>query len=202
MTGMADGIYKISEWAMRLAYLNILFVLFSLLGIVAFGVGPAFMAMLVVVKKWMSQEEFPIFKTYLNEWKGSFIKGNLLGLLFITVGTILIVNYYILPQFNEHLRVVFTAGMLLLTLLYLMTVMYIFPLAVQFRQLSVKRCFKYGFVLGVTHPIFFLAWIVGVFIMYQLYRVFPGLLPFYAFSALAIWQFFVTRYVLLKVKIT
>ena len=37
MEGLIGGIYRYSEWIMRLAYINILWILFTLLGLVVFG---------------------------------------------------------------------------------------------------------------------------------------------------------------------
>jgi uncharacterized membrane protein YesL len=201
MNGMADGIYKLSEWFMRFAYINILFILFSVIGLVIFGVGPAFVAMLTVIKKWYSKEEFPVFKTYMNVFKSEFVQGNKLGVSCIAIGTILFVNFGIIQQFEPILRLMLTSAMVMLVVLYLMTFIYLFPLRVK-QKLPIGKCIKYGFIVGVTHPLYFFIWVVGMAIIYQTFRVIPGLIPFYGFSVGAVWLFFVTRLVLTKVNIT
>ena len=194
---MADGIYKVSEWVMRLAYVNFLFILFSAVGLVIFGVGPAFIAMLAVINKWFEQEEFPVFKTYWSLYKKELTKGNALGLICIGIGSVLIINFYIVQQFEPTMRLVLISSTVMLTLLFMMTFIYVFVLRMKY-QIGVKQCLKYSFILGVTRPLYFIVWLGGAFVIYNLLRFIPGLIPFFVFSIHAVWIFLITRGIQLK----
>ncbi len=78
MENLAMGYYRICTWIMRMAYVNLLWVAFSLLGLGIFGFFPATAAMFVVIRKWLSSEQdIPVFKTFWNAFKTEFIKINI-----------------------------------------------------------------------------------------------------------------------------
>ncbi|MBJ4025770.1 DUF624 domain-containing protein [Salmonella enterica subsp. enterica serovar Derby] len=49
---LANGFYRFCEWLMRLAYLNLLWIGFTLAGAVIFGLAPATAAMFAVTRQW------------------------------------------------------------------------------------------------------------------------------------------------------
>lgn len=64
-TGTVGGIYHISNWIMRLAYVNFLWILFTLAGFIVFGFFPATIATFAVVRKWIfDTTDIPIFTTF------------------------------------------------------------------------------------------------------------------------------------------
>ncbi len=50
-TSMIGGLYRICEWVMRLAYVNLLWIGIFWLGLVVFGFFPSSAAMFAVVRK-------------------------------------------------------------------------------------------------------------------------------------------------------
>nr|WP_052044317.1 DUF624 domain-containing protein [Alkalihalobacillus alcalophilus] len=66
-------LYTISDWIMRLAYINLLWLLFMIIGLFIVGFMPATVAMFTVIRMLLMKEEsVPIFKTFLT-----FLKRNL-----------------------------------------------------------------------------------------------------------------------------
>ncbi|WP_084028990.1 YesL family protein [Bacillus sp. J33] len=62
---------------MRLVYLNLLWIAFSLLGIVLFGFFPATAAMFSVVRKWiMGETDVRVFKEFWQTYRKEFWKAN------------------------------------------------------------------------------------------------------------------------------
>jgi uncharacterized membrane protein YesL len=60
---VTNGVYRFCEWVTRLAYLNLLWIMFSLAGLVVFGVMPSTIAMYTVTRRWLTEDvDIPIFK--------------------------------------------------------------------------------------------------------------------------------------------
>ncbi|KMJ55247.1 hypothetical protein AB685_28240 [Bacillus sp. LL01] len=197
MNGMADGIYKVSEWFMRFAYINLLFIFFTSIGLVLFGIVPAFIAMLAVMRKWFAKEEFPVFKRYWDEYKKEFIKGNGIGFIFFVVGSILALNFYLVQQIDHMVQLPLKYGMVMITFLFVITFLYVFPIRAQYKM-SIWDCIKYAFILGVSHPLSFLLWLAGLFLIFITLRFIPGLIPFYSICLVGAWSYWVTKRVLSK----
>ncbi|BDG36084.1 DUF624 domain-containing protein [Saccharococcus caldoxylosilyticus] len=53
-SGLLDGkLYRVCEWITRLACINILWMLFTLAGLIVFGIAPATVALFTIVRKWL-----------------------------------------------------------------------------------------------------------------------------------------------------
>lgn len=77
LNGFVGVLYRTSEWIMRLVYLNLLWIAFSLLGIVLFGFFPATAAMFSVVRKWiMGETDVRVFKEFWQTYRKEFWKSN------------------------------------------------------------------------------------------------------------------------------
>ncbi len=179
------GFYKLSEWVMKFTYLNILWILFTFLGVILFGFFPATVAMFAVIRMWLKNDiDKPIFKTFVSYYKKEFIKGNLLGLLLIAIGLLMYVNINFL-RFSES---VFTHFLiwpnLLLSLIFILTLIYIFPVYVHFDS-NVFILLKNAFIVMITHPLSTLIMVV-LFIAYSyLVITLPVLVPIISGSLLA-----------------
>ncbi len=67
MSGFIDGYYRFAVWVTKFAYLNLLWIAFSLLGLGLFGLFPATAAMFAVVRKWINGEkDIPVFHVFLE----------------------------------------------------------------------------------------------------------------------------------------
>src|SRR5690625_362565 len=101
-TGLFGSIYRGSEWIMRLAYLNILWIAFSLMGLVVFGLFPATVSMFAVTRKWvMGDTEIPIFKTFWASYKTEFKQANIVGYIILVIGFFLYFDF-LFDQSHEN----------------------------------------------------------------------------------------------------
>ena len=67
---LANGFYRFCEWVMRLAYLNLLWIGFTLAGAVIFGLAPATAAMFAVTRQWtLGKTDVPVFQTFFGRLK-------------------------------------------------------------------------------------------------------------------------------------
>src|SRR5699024_6692891 len=133
MSGFVAGYYRVAVWITRFAYLNLLWVLFSVVGLLFFGVLPATTAMFAVVRKWIDGDtDIPVFETFWNAYRKEFVKINLLGYGVLLVGYLLTVEFHILRS-QEHIAYLIASfGVIGLCIIYLLILLFFFPLFVLF----------------------------------------------------------------------
>jgi len=152
-SGVLGGIYRICEWIMKLAYLNILWIFFTLLGVIIFGFFPAIAAMFSVTRRWATGEyDIPVFAIFWKTYKTEFFRSNFLGAFLVVIGLVLFVDFkYFTVQtgfvFQVLSLLVFTVGFL-----YMSTILYIFPVFAHY-DLGLFHCFKNSVLIAMTHPV-------------------------------------------------
>jgi uncharacterized membrane protein YesL len=157
---ITNGVYRFCEWVTRLAYLNLLWIAFTLVGLIIFGVGPATIAMYTVTRKWLTESpDIPIFKTFFEAYKKEFRKGNVLGIILFSIGAILYVDFMVLDLLSQEtsiLKVIFSS----LFVVFVMMLLYIFPVFVHY-DIPLSKNFKYALIIGFTRPLYSLGMIIG-----------------------------------------
>ncbi|MBD0381123.1 YesL family protein [Paenibacillus sedimenti] len=129
--GVMGGLYRISEWIMRLSVINLLWILcsipvffFGFMGLVSqspdalmstlpilailtpFTLFPATAAMFTVARKWVTgEEDVPLLKTFFRGYKENYVQSMVGGLLYVLIYTIIIVNYFFYIKQGSTLKV-------------------------------------------------------------------------------------------------
>lgn len=186
MHGFIAGYYKFSVWAMKLAYVNLLWTIFTLLGFGVFGFMPATVAMFSVIRKWnMGEEDIPVFKTFWDTYRKEFFKANGLGIILFIIGYILVIEFQILRLQENIIYFIVSFGVLAIFILYAIVLTYFFPIYVHF-NLKITDYLKWPFIIGVVHPILTL-FMMGGFaaIVYVTYITIPAILFFFGGSVTA-----------------
>ncbi|MFP5114651.1 YesL family protein [Bacillaceae bacterium C204] len=184
--GILGLIFRTCEWIMLLAYLNILWILFTVLGAVAFGIFPATAAMFAVIRKWLiGKNDIPVFKTFWNYYRAEFFKTNGLGLMFFITGLILYLDFKIIDFQNELINRIFMIVTFVFTSIYTVILIYIFPVFVHY-DLKLLQYVKHAFLIGVANPIRTALMVLCLITAYFMLRMVPGLLPFFSGSLLSI----------------
>ncbi|PXW90957.1 putative membrane protein YesL [Streptohalobacillus salinus] len=161
---------------MKIAYVNLLWLVFSLIGLGVFGVLPAFVAVLTIIRKWMMKDtDVPIFQTFLAAFKQAFIKANLSGLIFAFIYFILSVNYQYMMTLSGALQVVMAAAFGMNAILFFVTLVYFYPVYVHY-DLRLWGYFKQAFLFGLIHIHYVL--VIGILIygLYHLFVVIPAII--------------------------
>ncbi|MEI3606199.1 YesL family protein [Pseudogracilibacillus sp. SE30717A] len=186
MHGFIAGYYKFSVWAMKLAYVNFLWIAFTLLGLGVLGFMPATIAMFSVVRKWNNgEEEIPVFKTFWNTYRKEFLKANGFGLILFLSGYLLVLEFQILRLQENIIYFIVSFGVLAIFILYAIVLIYFFPIYVHF-NLKITDYIKWPFIIGIVHPILTLFMMVGlVAIVYLIYVTIPAILFFFGGSVTA-----------------
>lgn len=170
MSGMANGFYKFADWATRLFYVNVLWMAFTLLGLVLFGLFPATAAMFAVIRKWNEgEDDIPVFKTFWESYKTEFIRVNILGWVLAILGYLIYIEFSILRTQDSVVYYIASFGVIAQLILYMVIVLYFFPIFVHF-NLKMFDYLKWPFILGIQHPILtvFLTVVLNVLIFVTL----------------------------------
>ncbi|WP_462409511.1 YesL family protein [Neobacillus sp. Marseille-QA0830] len=185
MNGLTGALYKLCEWILKLAYLNILWLAFSVAGLGVFGFFPATIAMFVVVRKLlMGNFDVPVFKTFWESYKKEFLKSNLLGLIIVILGYFLYVDLHLLKSTGGVMNLIYYP-VLLICLGYILTLCYVFPTFVHY-ELKVHQVFKTSFFIMLFNPLSTGLMAIGVVAIYLLLTTIPGLIPLFCGSLLSV----------------
>lgn len=185
MKGAIGGFYRLCDWIMKLAYINILWISFSLLGLIVFGFFPATAAMFVIVRKiLMDKDEIPILKTFWESYKSEFLKSNFLGLILIITGYILYIDILFLRNTTGFINLLYYPT-LMLALGFVLTLLYVFPTFVHF-DLRILQVIKNAFVIMLMNPLSTVLMVIGSFAVYLLLTTIPGLIPLFSGSILSL----------------
>lgn len=182
MSDYSGWLFRICEWVIRLAYVNLLWILFTLIGFIALGIFPATLAMFTLIRKWiMGEEDIPIFKTFWNNFRKEFWKANRLGVILFIIGSILYVNLVFFQTQNQVINIIFHSLILCFFLIYGIIALYIFPVFAHYES-KFQHAFKNAFLIGIMNPIQTVLMALGFFLVICLLILVPGLIPFFSGS--------------------
>ncbi|WP_165763919.1 YesL family protein [Halalkalibacter urbisdiaboli] len=152
--GFAGIAYSFCRWFVRLAYLNVLWIVFTFAGLMVFGLFPSTVALFTVTRKWvMGEKDIPIAKTFWKTYKFEFIKANKLAVILGIMGIIFFYNLSFLKSMTGMLSQLLYFGMLSFFLMYFIVLLYIFPVYVHY-DTKVTQALKNAFVIGVSNPFY------------------------------------------------
>lgn len=150
--GFMGGVNNILEWISRLALLNLLWISFSLLGLIVFGFFPATVAMFSIVRRWaMGDMDFSIPKLFWRTYKKEFIKSNLLGAIISLLGLVLIIDFFFLQQASSQIQNLLSVPFLIISILFVCSLFYIFPMYVHY-DMKIVQVIKNSFFIMIMRP--------------------------------------------------
>lgn len=184
---------QIANWAFNIAYLNILWILFTLVGLFIFGIFPATAAMFAVVRKWLflGERDFNIFKTFWSFYRKDFFKLNGFAALFLTFGIVLYYNNAFLLLNLKDFKY-FIPGAILISLVYVMTLLFFFPVFVHYK-LKFFEYIKNSFLFAVLSSLELIGMVVVIAAMIGFIILIPGIIPLFSGSVLAISLMFLSK---------
>ncbi|SEN53442.1 Uncharacterized membrane protein YesL [Amphibacillus marinus] len=177
---------QIALWVSRLAYLNLLWVFFSLIGFIVFGLMPATISMFVIVRKWRENEtDFPLFSFFWTIYKQHFKQANLLGGCLYLFTFLLLMNYAYAGQIStQSWYTPFLFLTIIASFLFIILCMYIGPVFTYYR-FSFKHYLGYSIHIGLANLLHTIAMLVCLYGVYYLTMKVPGLSLFFSISVSA-----------------
>ncbi|WP_066188294.1 YesL family protein [Gracilibacillus timonensis] len=181
MKNMMNGM----EWIAKIAYLNILWLGFSLLGAVIFGVFPATVTMFIILRKWLmgNIDEWNI-KMFYTIYKKEFIKSNVLGLTITVTLFLFYVNIQYMSFYQNSFHDLIKFPLTMVMIVVGLTLLYVIPVYVHY-QISLKEVFKYSFYLMSTHPLINLGLLICITLTIAFLFVLPNAIFFFSGSLIA-----------------
>ncbi|MCB5236072.1 MULTISPECIES: YesL family protein [Niallia] len=181
---LSNGVYKFCEWVTRLAYVNILWLCFTVLGLGLFGWMPASMAMFAVTKKWVNGEtDIRIFPVFWNSYKQDWWKGNILGIIIAITFFLFYLDFRIIGTFEGNTTLLLFV-MLGLFLSVSTTFFYLLPVFTYY-DLRLLEYIKYAFIIGFLRPFHTVGIFIAVLGVTLIASLHITLLLFFSISSLA-----------------
>lgn len=89
-----NGLMNVIEWIYRTILLTFAIIIFSIMGLVVFGFGPALKAAQRISLEWFDLDERPFFKTFFKYYKQDFWNTSFTAILFLFMIIAPIINYF------------------------------------------------------------------------------------------------------------
>jgi uncharacterized membrane protein YesL len=185
MNIVTSSLYRGSEWIMRFAWVQLLWVGFSLLGVILLGFFPSTIAMFTVIRKWvMGQSDIPILKTFWNTFKNEWVKSNLFGLLLSLIGILIYVDLTLVNHSTDSFMQWSKYPMLLLVITFSLILLYAFPSYVHY-NVNLLHVLKNSLFIMLVSPVYNVVMILGLVAIFLIANLLPPLLVFFGGSAIA-----------------
>lgn len=185
MNTLANRAFAATEWITKFAYINLLWIGFSLAGLIVLGFFPATIAMFTIIRKWLKGEtEISIFRTFWTTWKSEFFRSNGLGVLVAVVVGLIVFNLVFVEKSGTGFTSVIQIPIYLFMFAAIMTILYLFPVYVHF-ELKWFQIVKNSFLMMLISPIENIVMIAGIAAVLFVIRFIPALGFFFGGSLIA-----------------
>jgi uncharacterized membrane protein YesL len=181
----SNAVYSICDWIARLAYINLLWILFTLSGFVILGIFPATVAMLATLRQFLLKNHPPVFQTFWLYYKKEFIVSNKLGLMIVLIGLILSMNINFLQSSSNQGSAFLFYSSIIMSGIYFLIICYTLASYVEFEQ-PLGTHLKNALLLTIYSPIPSLFMIFGFGAVYLAVTKISGLGFFFSVSLLGL----------------
>lgn len=183
LNGWKGKLYGFVEFVTMLAVLQLMWIGFTLLGLVFFGISPATVGLFAVMRKRLQGQDHlrSLMRHYWATYKIEFIASNKIGVILIGIGYFLTINLKITLTMNENYGFFMLTLIVMITILYIVMVMNIFQVFAHY-ELPFARYFSTSLLLSISFPLQIIGSIIGLYILYRIFLFIPGLLPFFGMS--------------------
>jgi uncharacterized membrane protein YesL len=172
-------LFTICEWVMRFAYVNVLWMLFSIAGLLIFGIMPASIALFTIVRKWqMNDTEIPVWKTFVTVYRQELKKSNGIGVLLYIGGVLTILDLLFVKTVDGVLQFVLIVPLIIILAFYIITILYIFPVYVQY-ELKILDYLKNALLIGILNFHMTILMLVSLAAIIFCLLYLPSLIPFF-----------------------
>jgi len=191
MGRLLSTLYGLCKWITHFAYLNLLWVFFTLLGIGIFGIFPSTVALYTVARKnTMNEDDTPIFSTFFEAYKQELFKANCLGWLIVFIGLIWYFDLHFFRQFNGLFFNIMNYFMIIVGLIYIALLLFIFPVYVHY-DLKLRYYIKQALTIAFLRPGNLSLIFLGTLGAYYFYITVPAFIPLFGISLLVYFHMWV-----------
>lgn len=174
------------NWIVRLVMLNVLWILFSILGLMVAGIFPATAAVLGISRKWLlGEQEIKIWNTFKLIYCQEFKAANLMGWILSTIGIILYLNYRVIQSNTGEIVFIVPFAFYFIVFFYTILVIWSFPLLVHYKATSLQH-FKNAMIIGLSKIHYTIISGSVIFTIVYLSLSYPGVIPFFTIGTIGI----------------
>lgn len=168
--GWMGKLYDLSEGFVRLVYVNLLWILFTILGLGLLGWAPATASAFATFRHIeRMKNHFSVFKYFWTTYRNEFLKANLLGWLYAIVGMILLVDLRLFQVQEGKIFLGLFYFFFGLFVLFLIACTFLFPIYVHYKLEGFLEYVKYSFFIPIAYPLYLLGLavlMIGITILY------------------------------------
>lgn len=184
------------EWIVTLAYLNLLWIGFSLLGLIFFGIGPATITVYALIRKKLRQGDLAhIFTQFRKEFRKQLNPGNVYFPIVMGIGIFLYIDMQIisvLPQ-STIVQLVVIPSLIILTALAIIVATFTIGCYIEKEQ-SVFKSFQQGLWVTMISPVSGLVILHALLLQFLILTYIPAFILFFSMSLYA----FMTEWIMNK----
>lgn len=189
---LVNSLDRFLKVILQMAWLNFLWFLFTLLGLVVFGIFPAITAIISVSRKWIWDEKMnSIFRTFKATYRKEFKRSNLIGFYLVTAIILLAVNYYALLELGVQVPIFIVFAYYFVIFIFNILFVWLFPLVSHYDAKIILH-FKNALIIGLTRIPTSISMITSVFIILYVSLKLPSLFLFFSMSLIALSIAFLT----------
>lgn len=173
--------------------LNLLFLIFLLLGLGVLGVFPSLSALIkIVIKKDYAESVISIRKHYPIYYKKYFIRSNIVGWSMTLIGILLYFNFNLLVTNSYTLEPVILITFITVTSLFLSMLVWIFPVMLTTND-PFMFLVKQSFVIGVLKIHISIIVLIAAYFIVIVSLIYPALILFFSISIFSyVWAIITT----------
>jgi len=150
-TRLMNNVNVACDWVVKLFYINLLWILFTLAGLIIAGVFPATAAMYTVIKGYQVGENVSALKMFKKVYKEEFSRANQLGIVLLIIPVIFYTDWLFTSYLSGTMEMVAKGILLGSACLYGITLLYVFPVYLLDRKVITSM--KMAFLIGITYPL-------------------------------------------------
>lgn len=182
-------LYSFFDKLYIIVLINLLWLFFSLIGLVVFAFMPATVAVYLIALNIRKDIEIKPFRTFINIFKKEYIKSQKVFLMVLILGVIVYTNTIFYVNNLEIWTGIHLVGLIVMGLImiaYVSMLIHLIPVYIYFPELKPYQIIKNAFLLGFAYPLrTFLALVLMLIIVF-ITTVIQPLLPFFLIAVIAL----------------
>lgn len=196
-----DGPFsRVMNWVTRLLYLQVLWVLFTLVGLVVGGIFPATFAMFGMTRKWIREgTEFQLFPAFKEMYRASFFQTNGLGWWMVLLAFSLGYYFTITSAMGGAFGLLSIVLLISVSLVAGMTSLFIIPVYVHY-DVRLLQVIRHAVIIAMTHPLNVIGLLITVIVFYYLFLLIPGVFVLVGVSSFAVVSMLIANRAFMRVE--
>lgn len=164
---MGNTVFKIAEIIYRFVALNLIWLLFFIVGLGIFGFMPATVALFSVIRQWIKGEkDLRLFSMFYHYYKTEFIRTNIIWSIFLVIFYVIYVNFSFVPYYySENIHFLLYVLIFVASLITVVTLINLFTVIAHF-EFKVIQYIKIALGMVFFRPVKSLMQLLWLFVYY------------------------------------